>query len=156
MIVVSDSSVVSNLLRLGAEGLLFDLFQEVVIPAAVEAELRRFHASLPARIVVRAPVGQAEVQRLLKELDAGEAEAIVLAQELHANWVLMDEKLGRQIARREGVRPLGLGGVLLQAKARGLIAEIRSYLNRLEKEAGFYLSDDVKRELLNRAGESVS
>lgn len=156
MIVVSDTSVVSNLLRLGAEGLLFDLFQQVVIPPAVETELRRFHTSLPARLAVRTPSRQSEVQRLLKELDAGEAEAIVLARELHADWLLLDEKVGRQVARREGVSALGLGGVLLQAKRRRLIADVRSYLRRLEQETGFFLGDDVKKELLKRAGESTS
>lgn len=94
-----------------------------------------------------------EVQRLLAELDFGEAEAIVLAKELHADELLMDESSGRRVAMREGVPVIGLLGVLLEAKGRGLIGSVGILIERLEREAGFYVASRVKDIILREAGE---
>ena len=56
------------------------LFGEVLIPPAVERELRRFHASLPEFLRVVAPADQRRLLRLVEELDLGEAEAILSAK----------------------------------------------------------------------------
>jgi uncharacterized protein len=69
---------------------------------------------LPSALAVRTPNDQAAVKRLLAELDPGESEAIVLARELPADWLFIDEKVGRQVARREGLAILGLGGVCFE------------------------------------------
>ena len=61
------------------------------------------------------------VAALREQLDPGEAEAIIVAGELHAGLLLVDEKRGRRIAIDRGLEVTGLLGVLAEAKARGLI-----------------------------------
>jgi hypothetical protein len=97
---------------------------------------------------------QGFISLLRTDLDSGEAEAIALAREIKADWLRIDEKRGRQIARLQGLPALGLGGVLLKAKERKLITTIAVPIGRTEKEAGFYLGRAVKLELLRHAGES--
>ncbi|MEX1028175.1 MAG: hypothetical protein WD049_09250 [Candidatus Paceibacterota bacterium] len=79
MIVVSDTSPVTALLQVGRGSLLPTLFDEVLIPPAVQAELLRFHQVLPDYLQVRAVQNEQAVVGLCQELDRGEAEAIVLA-----------------------------------------------------------------------------
>jgi uncharacterized protein len=154
MIVVSDTSCISNLLSVGDESLLPRLFGEVLIPAAVEHELLRFHPHLPAFLNRVPPKDHARLMRLRQELDAGEAEAICLACEANAERLLIDETLGRAVAVREGLAIIGLVGVLILAKQRGLVSSIGPVLERLEKEAGFRLSDSLKADALRAVGEA--
>ncbi|MDB6058441.1 MAG: hypothetical protein JWO95_2285 [Verrucomicrobiales bacterium] len=153
MIVVSDTSCISNLLTIGHEDLLSKVFGVVIIPPAVDAELRRFHRNVPSFISVRAPVGTDRVAQLAREIDIGEAQAIALAHELKADRLLIDEKLGRAVAVREQLTVIGIVGVLLVAKARGLVVSVKPLMDRLENEAGFRLAANVKKTALQQAGE---
>jgi len=153
MIVVSDTSPVTSLLSIGRIGLLRSLFGTVVIPAAVRAELLRFHSDLPAFLECRVVKDQAKVEALSIELDRGEAEAIALASEIGADFVLMDESIGRRVALRESVCVIGVVGVLLMAKQKGLVGSLSDVLEELCREAGFYLADAVKSAALMAAGE---
>ena len=154
MIVVSDTSCVSNLLSVGQASLLPQLFGEVLIPPAVERELRRFHVNLPDFLLTVTPTDQVRLQRLLRELDPGEAEAICLAHERKADRLLIDESVGRAVALREGVAIIGVVGILVTAKRRGLLADVAPVLQHLETEAGFRLSQSLKAEALRAVGES--
>jgi predicted nucleic acid-binding protein len=75
------------------------------------------------------------------------------AKELHADLLLIDESLGRKAARQEHLPIIGLMGVLLIAKKKGLLESLRDLIERLESEAGFYLSRQVKEKVLASAGE---
>src|SRR5690349_17648045 len=108
MIVVSDTSPLTALLTVGEENLLRKLFAEVVIPMAVRDELLRSHPVLPEWLRVEAVENAAEAGRLSGLVDAGEAEAIELAKELRADWLLIDERKGRRVAMQEGVAVIGL------------------------------------------------
>src|SRR5262245_3574483 len=101
MIVVSDTSGITALLQIGRAELLLKLYREVVIPQAVERELRRAHSSIPSFIRVATVKNRKEVTRLAAELDSGEAEAIVLVKEGQGDILLIDERRGRKVARRE-------------------------------------------------------
>ena len=153
MLVVSDTSPITALLAIDRFDILESLYGAIVVPSAVERELLGYHETLPGSIQVRAPANVEEVQRLRLDLDEGEAEAIVLAGELHADFLLMDEALGRERARAAHLSVIGLVGVLLVAKRHGLIISMADTLMQLQDRAGFYLSERVVRLALEQAGE---
>ena len=153
MIVVSDTTAVTTLLKAGMVGLLSELFGSVTIPRAVEEELLAFHPHLPNHILLR-PVALAD--RLLPQttsLGRGEAETITLAKEINADLLLTDDLKARSIAAGLNIKCTGLLGLLIRAKQRGLIASVRDAIGRLEVRGGLYLSDAVKMEALRLAGE---
>ncbi len=153
MIVVSDTSPITALLTVGQIELLRKLFREVVIPPAVNAELQRSHMSFPQWLQVRELRDDTQAARYERIVDRGEAEAIALAQELRADRLLMDERKGRQLAQQAGVPVLGLVGVILIAKRTGLISSACSLLDQIEREAGFYLTEELKQAALKSVGE---
>jgi predicted nucleic acid-binding protein len=153
MIVVSDTSPLTALLTVEQAELLVQLFGEVVTPEAVRAELLRSHEKLPSWLRVQPLREPARALLYAARVDRGEAEAIVLAQELKADLLLMDERKGRRLAREQGVPVLGLLGVVLLAKRRALIPSARALLLRLETEAGIYLGGRLKEDALKTVGE---
>ena len=90
---------------------------------------------------------------LILILDPGEAEAIVLAEEINCKFLLIDERKGRAIAKRRGVPIAGIAGVLLAAKKQGYVDEILPIIKRLE-EAGYRLSTALIKAIGKLAGES--
>jgi len=154
--VVSDASVLINLARIGELDLLRQLYGAVLIPKAVWREVVVEGAGQPGagqveaaswietHSVVNAPL----VRALQQDLDAGEAEAIALALEMEADLLLMDERLGRETARHLGLRYVGLIGVLITAKRKGLIDTVKPYLDELREVAGFYVSDALYARVL--------
>lgn len=153
MIVVSDTSVVTSLIQVDRLTLLQELYGTILIPAAVSRELSQTHTALPAFLEIRVAQDRQKVMRLTAELDLGEAEAIVLAKECNADLLLIDEKLGRAAALREGLRITGLIGVAVEARRVGRLKSVRAFVNQLELEAGFRVSPAVKEEACRLAGE---
>ena len=154
MLVISDTAAITSLLKIQQIHLLLALFGEVTIPRGVETELLRYHIDLPAFLQIK-PVGNMEhLASVTQNIDVGEAEAIVLAKELNADVLLIDDKAGRKVAEREGIKCLGLVGVLLLAKQAGLITNLTAILERLEQIAGFYLAAKIKHDALRKAGET--
>jgi uncharacterized protein len=108
-----------------------------------------------AQWIQRRTVGdQVRVAVLLRDLDRGEAESIALALEIGADLVLMDEQDGRHMAQRLGLRVIGVVGMLLEAKAKGLIDQLRPQLDALCWTANFYLSDAIYQAVLRMASEA--
>jgi len=153
MIVVSDTSPLTALLTIGEAEILPRLFGEVVIPPAVRGELLRSHSTLPNWLRVETVQDAAEARRFAQTVDAGEAEAIELAKELHADRLLMDERKGRRLAAQEGIQVIGTLGVVLLARRRQLIPSARALLRRLEEEAGVYLAPELREGALKSVGE---
>jgi uncharacterized protein len=153
MIVVSDTSAITSLIQVGKEELLIQLYEKAFIPEAVRDELSKTHPYLPDFLQCQVVVDRQKVERLLFELDIGEAEAIVLAKELQADDLLIDECEGRRVAAREGLHVIGLLGVLLEAKAHGHILSVRQLTEDLERKAGFRVSHAVKQIIFLEAGE---
>lgn len=153
MIVVSDTSAITALLQIGQAGLLEKLYHQILIPEAVRDELLKNHPVLPLFLHCAPVANVAEVKRLLAEIDLGEAEAIVLAKETHADFLLIDELAGRRVAQREGLRFIGLMGVLVQAKQKHFIKSVRELTAELERVADFHLSEEIKSIAYRKAGE---
>ncbi|MDP1587553.1 MAG: hypothetical protein Q8M07_07425, partial [Prosthecobacter sp.] len=84
MIVVSDTTALTTLIKSGLDWLLPGLFGEILIPSAVAEELLHFHATLPEWCVVHKVAASPLLHRLLKAVDPGEAEAVALAYEQKA------------------------------------------------------------------------
>lgn len=162
MIVVSNTSPITNLHAIGELRLLKQLYGQIYIPPAVQSELqigvlRGDHPDLEAEwdwIVVQSATQGALLETLLTQLHSGEAEAIALARELSADLLLIDERVGRRIAVQYGLRVAGVLGVLLDAKAVGYIAAVSPYLERLKSQAGFWVSASLYEETLRLAGEA--
>jgi uncharacterized protein len=90
----------------------------------------------------------------LQELiNLGEAEAIALAIELNAIRLLIDERLGRQSATEQGLRIIGVFGILLIAKRQGLITVIKPTMDNLITDANFRVSSQLYADVLEAANE---
>jgi len=153
MIVVSDTSPLTALLTIGEAHILPQLFGEVIIPQAVRGELLRSHRQLPEWLRVAVVRNPTQAGQYARTLDLGEAEAIELAKELHADRLLIDERKGRKLALQEGVAVIGLLGVVLLAKRKALIPSARKLIGRLDREAGMYLAEDIRDAALKTVGE---
>ena len=161
MLIVSNTSPLTNLAAIGHFDLLRSLFDELHIADGVWRELNAGGQPHPgsrevdsASWIHRHPVGDRPLVRALRrDLDAGEAETLALAIELEASLVLIDEREGRHAAVRLGLQPLGVLGILLRSKEKGHLSTIRPQLDALREEAGFYVSDRLHRNVLTVAGE---
>lgn len=162
MTVVSDTSPISNLLKIEQLHLLKALYGKLFTPEGVYQEISRLAAFgietswlLKTNwIVVQAVQNQLLVTELNDELDPGEAEAIALSIEVGGDRLLMDERLGRRVARCFGLKVTGLLGVLVAAQQRGLITELKPLLDALVSQAKFRVHPDSYRQILRDAGEA--
>lgn len=161
MLVVSDTSPLRALQALGMVSLVEQVYGSVLVPPAVVAELAVEAPSIGAFrvleypfLIVRAPIDQARVSRLLEELNAGEAEALALALEASADTVLIDEAIGRRAAARLGLKTVGVLALLVQAKGRGLVERVAPLIDELDARINFRVSSQVRRRVLEDAGES--
>lgn len=165
MIIVSDTSPIANLIVVGYIHLLPQLFGTVIIPDAVYQELLANGINHPATQIVqtvnwlevRSVTDQQQVETLERDrnLDPGEANAIVLALELQATQLLIDERLGRLEAKRQGLRITGILGVLLAAKSQALIPKVHPMMDALIQRANFRISPRLYSEVLQLAGETT-
>jgi predicted nucleic acid-binding protein len=154
MVVIADTSPVTALLHVGMVDILRRLFERVVIPRAVSLELLREHPNLPAWIEVVEVADRTLVNSLATELDLGESEAIALATELQPRYLIIDERSGRNVATRLGVRFIGLVGTVLLAKREGHIASARSLLEALAAEGGAYFGAQLIADAVRSVGET--
>jgi predicted nucleic acid-binding protein len=159
--VISDSSPLIALSRIGQLSLLRELYQDVTVPQGVVQEVVGNGAGQPGAeevstadwiIVVRVK-DQPFVESLRRDLGEGEAEAIALAVELQADLLIVDDLLARQAARNFGLMFVGTVGVLLEARQKGLLPEIKPALDDLIDLAGFRLSGQLYARVLREAGE---
>ena len=167
MIVIADTSPLNYLVLIGAIDVLPTLYQSVIIPKAVLAELhakdtprlvKEWIDSLPSWLEVKQPdMSEAAIPA---RLDAGEREAIVLAQQLRANAIIIDDRDGRKEATQRGIKVIGTLAVLNDAAIRGLI-DLPAVITKL-KQTNFraraklisaLLEQDAERKLRQRFDE---
>ena len=158
-VVISNTSPIFYLHRLRRLDLLQKLYQEVIVPKAVVAELeagRKQGEDVPAIdsyewIKIRA-IRSPQIMGLSTDFGPGETEVLALALEESDSLVIIDEKLARRIARLRGLRVTGTAGILLKAKQKGHILAVKPFLDRLQ-EIHFHLSDNVRTLILSTAEE---
>jgi predicted nucleic acid-binding protein len=163
MPVVSDTSPLLNLAIIDRLDLLRAFYAPLAVPEAVVQELR-LETDLPGSAVLRSALErdwlhlrsvQCRFTRRISDerLHAGERAAVAFALQQNVLHVSMDEREGRQTARRYGLRVTGVLGVLLRAKAEGRVGNVESLLKNLREEADFWISDALWKDVLRRAGE---
>ena len=147
MIVVSDNSPLQYLILIECIDALPALYGQVLTTPQVIEELshadtpsivRAWVQSLPTWLKIESPF---KVD-FLDTIDVGEASAISLAQERHADLVLIDERAGTDTARRVGIQVVGTLGVLIEAAIEGLI-DFDSAINLLTTKTSFYASRNL-------------
>jgi len=154
VIIVSDTTAITTMLKVDQAKLLQQLFGELLIPQAMWDELPAFYPKLPGFVSLR-PVAETNPSLVgIRQLGRGEAEAITLAVEIKADLLLTDDLLARSIAGQMNVRCMGLLGVVFRAKKLGLTSSVGETISLFETKGGLYLSDAVKAEALRMAGES--
>jgi len=161
VIVISNSSALINLVIIGRLDLLREKFGEIIVPQAVWQEVVIEGAGKPgAKEVERANWIRVEevtnkplVQLLEQKLDDGESEAIALALEVGADLVLLDERDARDTAESLGLDILGVIGILIWAKKKGLILSLQDELDQLRNVAKFRFNDELYRRVLAEVGE---
>jgi len=158
MIVISDSSPLNYLILIGRADLLHKLYGQVLIPPAVNNELQRDSTPPPVRQWMTAAPPWLKVHQAaaspdasLNRLGPGEREAIALAEELHADAILIDERDGRRIAERRHLRVIGTLQILSTAAESGLI-DLPPVLAQLQ-ETSFRASEGLLKVFLDRDTE---
>jgi len=157
--VIVNTTPIIALALIGQLHLLQHLYDEVLIPPAVRAEVLAGGPSgigvaelQEANWIRTVPLQDPRRADLLSDLDRGEAEVIALAQELNADLVIIDERLARRHARRLGMTLTGTLGVLLRAKERGLVPAVGPFVDQLLR-GGIRLDDALVAEALRLASE---
>ena len=156
MIVVADTSPLNYLVQIECADLLPRLYRRILVPPRVVEELSRAGAPAAVRAWLAEKPRWIEVSRLhlppneeLALLDAGEREAIQLAEEQKAQVLLIDERKGRLTAERRGLTTTGTLGVLLSAGAKRWIDAEPAY-RRLLRETTFRTSAALEAQFLGQ------
>jgi predicted nucleic acid-binding protein len=160
MIIVSDAGPLIGLAKIRRLNILNRLFEKVKIPPSVFHELR-ITSSRPGAIELKEAI---EISKwievsdpahiphiLLNAIEQGEAEAIALAKK-EGLVLLIDERRGRKVAKKEKVKITGIGAVLVAAKTKGIIEKVAPALNEL-LECGYRISEGLRKRILELAEE---
>jgi len=85
-------------------------------------------------------------------LGEGEAETIILGMEISADYVILDERMAREVASQMSLKVIGLVGILVKAKEERIISQIKPLIEALRKER-FRISKNLVENILRRVGE---
>ncbi len=156
--VISNTTPIITLLTISKLELLKELYGKIIIPQGVFEEIEEgknkdyyTDLSLIDWVEIKS-ISDREPLKYINDLDKGEAEVIVLANELKADLVIIDEKLGREYANYFNLKLTGTIGVLLKAKELGLVEKIKPLLRTMTKN-GIWLSPKFINKILKMANE---
>ncbi len=158
-LVIADTSPINYLILIGHIDILSSLFEKVTLPSVVRDELD--DAPPPVRLWIASPPPWVEVRTTtnshgdasLRNLDAGEEDAIALAIELHADVLLMDDREGVLAARSKGLTVTGTLGVLGLAAQHGLL-DLAEAFDRIKRTNFRYRQDIMDALLAEASGEA--
>ncbi|HFU74649.1 MAG TPA: DUF3368 domain-containing protein [Arcobacter sp.] len=159
-VVISDTTALIILAKSDALSLLSNLFQKIFIPQAVYDELMFKDDIVKYRIqkfdeVTVKPISNFEILERVEKLkiDKGEIEAISLAIELDL-MLIIDERKGRKIAINQGLKIVGVLGILIENHKQGFLVfdEVKLYF-LLFKEQGLRISVELEKVFFERLNE---
>jgi predicted nucleic acid-binding protein len=159
-VVVADTSPINYLILIGHINVLPVLFGKVILPTVVRDELARPKAPLevrdwlansPAWLEVRPSEQTADMSMV--DLDDGERSAILLAMELHADLLLIDERRAAKSARSKGFRVAGTLAILGMAARRDLV-RLPDAVDRLKRTSFHYNQEILDQFLAEQGGKA--
>lgn len=157
--VITNTSPICYLSLIGLINIFPQIYSQVLLTPDVQNELeegQRQGLKIPdlnsLEWLVPHNVSVPSFLDLIPDLGRGEASVLALALEYDNPLVIMDDLLGRRIAEMQGFTMTGTLGILVKAKKLNIIDKISSPINLLEQN-GFYISDSVKKHVLNQAEE---
>ncbi|EIC22835.1 putative nucleic acid-binding protein [Thiorhodovibrio frisius] len=152
--IVSNTTPLSCLLKIGQAELLRRLYDRLVIPEEVAAELDQagpvhqdWREQLHFVQIIPTDVRDPVLTLLTAEIDPGEAAAIALARRIGSELLIMDDQAGRRFAQRVGLTVTGTVGVVMAATESGLINDPFSLLEDLRSRGGLWLSDGFLQKM---------
>ena len=158
MVVISDTTCLTNFYAVGLLHLLPELYSQVFIPRAVWLELQVIPEQAKKLenetwlVIDDRSLNLQAVLTIDPQLHKGECEALSLSIAVGADLCVLDELAGRYVANKLNVPVIGMLGILLVAKRKGLVPAIKPLLNDLS-ENGFYMNDSLVKRVLRAADE---
>ena len=147
--IISDTSCLILLEKIGELELLNKLFGRIIITNEIAAE---FRMSLPSWFDLRQPSDKNYQSIIEASLDKGEASAIALAVELQDCLLIIDDMKGRNFARQLGLTIIGTIGIIVDAKLTGVIPSVKPLLMKI-RQTNFRISDKLEALILNKSRE---
>ena len=155
---VSNTTPIISLSSIGKIEILKDIFQEIIIPQAVYEKIKAkqgygYNEVDLSFIKVQAIQNTEQENFLLEQLDAGEAQAMVLSKEINADNTIIDENIGYTIAKESGLNIIRTLSILLKAKETNIISEVKPLLDGELISKGRWYSNHVYYSFLKKANE---
>lgn len=148
-VIIADSSSLIALSNINELDILQKVYGQITITPEVENE---FGEGIPHWIEIEEVTDKQKIALLELELDRGESSAIALAIEKENCLLVIDEKKGRSVAKKMGIKMTGLLGVVIKAKELGLIEKVSPVIEKLES-VDFWISKTLKENILRKVGE---
>lgn len=148
-IIVSDTSCLVLLDKLGKLDLLKSLFGKITVTDIIKKE---FGKPMPEFIEVKNPENKVYQKVLEKTLDSGEASALALALEEPEHLLIIDDYIGRKEAKRLQLTITGTMGILIIAKEKGLINSVSEFVTEIRK-TNFRLNESLIEEVKKKCSE---
>ncbi len=157
MITVSNTTPIISLSSIGKIELLRDIFDEIIIPQAVHEEIKAKQGygynEINSNFIRVQSITNLEHELLTSnKLDIGEAQTIILSEEIKADNTIIDENIGYALAKESGLNVIRTLSIILKAKEAGLIEEVKPLIEEMILKGRWY-SKHVYYSFLSRAGE---
>lgn len=156
-VVIADTGAIISLIHIRQLDLIEKVFDDYYIAKAVWIELNNYdnpHFDNSILIELKSRVKEISSKNYLSMImDFGESESAILYEELHADYLLIDDNKARLVAESLNINCIGTLGLLLKAKQKGLITELNPIFEKLIR-VGRYFSRKLLNEILIKIGES--
>jgi predicted nucleic acid-binding protein len=146
--IIADTSCLIIYDKIDQLRVLHELFSDLTVTAEVAFEF----GELPNWITIREVTDKGQYLKLAEELGKGKASSIALAMEFEESLLIIDERKGRKKADALGIETIGSLGVLIKAKEKGVIKEVREVLGLID-QTDFRISPSIREAVLRQSGE---